>query len=273
MGGWVTTTVDWSNGLQTVDHAEAALDALEQAQGRYVLAYGNMFDAVASWARTPKFRRFIDRRLRTRHRIGLRLAVDVTGDPSFPERPAFAAARELDAGGTSHTGIWQTLTDTSIDVMHDHEVMDEHSLYVHPASLSQQSYRRIADSGGTTSVSAESEQHAGQCYPPTRAARAHNIPFSLSTDTSVWWSADIFSAMRATLGADRADEHATAHKAGRTVEQNPLTCADVLAWATRGGARAIGRDHDLGQLVPGYRADIVLVKNDASPVSVPMLNP
>src|SRR5689334_14868889 len=30
----VTTTVDWSHGLQTIEHADAATDALEEARGR-----------------------------------------------------------------------------------------------------------------------------------------------------------------------------------------------------------------------------------------------
>ena len=38
----VTTTVDWSHGLQTVDHADAAVDALQSVPGRFVLAYGNI---------------------------------------------------------------------------------------------------------------------------------------------------------------------------------------------------------------------------------------
>ncbi|SDP35460.1 amidohydrolase family protein [Actinacidiphila guanduensis] len=38
----VTTSVDWSHNLQTVEHAEAALDALEGTGGRFVLAYGNL---------------------------------------------------------------------------------------------------------------------------------------------------------------------------------------------------------------------------------------
>jgi 5-methylthioadenosine/S-adenosylhomocysteine deaminase len=38
----VTTTVDWSHGLRTVDHAEAAVDALQAVPGRFVLAYGNL---------------------------------------------------------------------------------------------------------------------------------------------------------------------------------------------------------------------------------------
>ncbi len=38
----VTTTVDWSHGLQTVEHAEAAADALGEVPARFVLAYGNI---------------------------------------------------------------------------------------------------------------------------------------------------------------------------------------------------------------------------------------
>src|ERR1017187_10149088 len=38
----VTTTVDWSHGLASTQHAEAAVDALEAEPGRFVLAYGNI---------------------------------------------------------------------------------------------------------------------------------------------------------------------------------------------------------------------------------------
>ena len=47
----------------------------------------------------------------------------------------------------------------------------------------------------------------------------------------------------------------------------------VVDWATRGGAAALGRSADLGSLEPGKKADVVLLKNDASPVSFPVLNP
>src|SRR4029079_13824144 len=51
-----------------------------------------------------------------------------------------------------------------------------------------------------------------------------------------------------------------------------LRAEHVVQWATRGGARALGRD-DLGRLQPGKKADVVLIKNEASPVSFPLLNP
>jgi hypothetical protein len=102
--------------------------------------------------------------------------------------------------------------------------------------------------------------------------RSYDIPVSLSMDTSVWWSGDLFSAMRTTLGADRAREHLEAHVAGDTVTNLHLRAEHVVDWATRGGARALGRD-DLGSLEPGKKGDVVLIKNDASPVSFPIVNP
>ena len=46
----VTTTVDWSHGLQTVDHADAAVDALQSVPGRFVLAYGNIQQGPWEWS-------------------------------------------------------------------------------------------------------------------------------------------------------------------------------------------------------------------------------
>lgn len=268
----VTTTVDWSHGLRTVDHADAAADALQAVPGRFILAYGNLYQPPAEWATSAAFRDFVNRRI-TGDMLGLQIAIDVLGRPDFPEKPAFEAARELGVRVTSHTGCWNTATDASVKLVYDHGFMTPGNVYVHAATLSADSYHRIAATGGSVSVSAESEQSAGQGYPPTRALRAYGIPVSLSTDTGVWWSADLFSAMRATLGADRAHEHMAAHANGATVENCSLRSEQVVAWATRGGADAIGRGSDLGRLEAGKKADIVLIKNDDSPVSFPILNP
>ena len=269
----VTTTVDWSHGLQTVDHAEAAVDALQAVPGRFVLAYGNIAAAPWEWATDPAVRAFFERR-RTGagDLLGFQLAFDVTGDPGFPEKAAFEAARDMGLTVTTHAGVWGATNDDGIRLMHDHGFMTPETVYVHAATLSTDSYHRIAATGGTASVSTESEQSAGQGYPPTWQLRRHQIPVSLSMDTSVWWSGDLFSAMRSTLGADRSREHLEAHVGGETVTHVHLRAEHVVDWATRGGARAIGRD-DIGSLEAGKKADVVLIKNDDSPVSFPLLNP
>jgi 5-methylthioadenosine/S-adenosylhomocysteine deaminase len=271
----VTTTVDWSHNLQTTEHADAAADALEEVPGRFVLAYGNIQAAPWEWTATPEFRDFISRRMRASNdMLGFQIAFDVPpASPDFPEKAAFEVARDLGVPVTTHAGVWKVTGDEGIRLMHENGFMTPQTIYVHSASLSADSYNRIAATGGTVSLSTESEQSAGQGYPPTWKLRQHGIPVSLSMDTSVWWSADLFSAMRATLSADRVREHLEAHNNDETVTNHRLRAEEVVDWATRGGAKALGLDSVVGSIEPGKKADLVLIKNDASPAMFPILHP
>ncbi len=270
----VTTSVDWSHGLQTVEYADAAADALEAVPGRFVLAYGNLLGAPWEWTKAPEFADFIRRRIDGHgDMLRMQIAFDVPGDPAFPEKAAFEVARDFNLSVTTHAGVWGATNDNGIRLMHDHGFMTPSTVYVHVATLSDDSYQRIVATGGHASVSAESEDSAGQGYPPTWQLRRHNIPVSLSMDTSVWWSADLFSAMRATLNADRSREHLEAHKRNETVVLNHLRAEQVVNWATLGGAQAFGMDSFIGSITPGKKADLVLIKNDQSPAMFPLLHP
>ena len=120
----VTTTVDWSHGLQTIEHADAAVDALEAVPGRFVLAYGNLLGAPWQWTRAPEFADFIKRRIDGKgDRLRMQLAFDVTGDPAFPEKGAFEAARDFDLSVTTHAGVWGATNDNGIRLMHEHGFM------------------------------------------------------------------------------------------------------------------------------------------------------
>jgi cytosine/adenosine deaminase-related metal-dependent hydrolase len=79
--------------------------------------------------------------------------------------------------------------------------------------------------------------------------------------------------MRTTLGADRSRQHFEAHLKGETVTQLDVRSEDVVDWATRGGSKALGLDSKIGSIEVGKRADIVLIKNDESPVMFPIVNP
>ncbi len=269
----VTTTVDWSHGLRTTQHADAAVDALEAVPGRFVLAYGNIQQGPWEWSAAPEFTDFVSRRFTGSDMLGFQMAFDVTGDPEFPERKAFEVARDLGVPVTTHAGVWGATGDDGIRLMHEGGFMTDRTIYVHSASLSADSYHRIAATGGSVSLATESEQSAGQGYPPTWALRSYDIPVSLSMDTSVWFSGDMFTAMRTTLGADRSREHLEAHANGDTVTHCHLRAEQVVRWATRGGAKALGLDSVIGSLEPGKKADVVLIKNDADPAMFPLLNP
>ncbi len=130
----VTTTVDWSHGLQTIEHGEAALDALRNSPGRFVLAYGNLLGAPWEWSKSKEFRQFVES-FDADDMSGLQMAFDVTGDPAFPEKGAFEAARELGLAVTTHAGVWGATNDDSIRLMWDHGFMTPRVTYVHAATL------------------------------------------------------------------------------------------------------------------------------------------
>jgi len=270
----VTTSVDWSHGLRTIDHAEAATDALEEVPGRFVLAYGNIFQGAWEWATTPEFRDFYTRRFDGKgDKLGFQIAFDLPGIEGFPEKAAFDVARDLGVSVTTHAGVYNVTSDAGINQMYDGGYMTPGTIYVHAATLSPDSYHKIAATGGYASVSTESECNAGQGYSPTWKLRKYDIPVSLSNDTSVWWSGDIFAAMRATLNADRAMEHFEAHAKGVGLTNHILRAEDVVDYGTRGGAKALGLDSSIGSVEVGKQADLVLISSDNSPVSFPILHP
>jgi cytosine/adenosine deaminase-related metal-dependent hydrolase len=238
-----------------------------------VLAYGNIQAGPWEWTADPGVRSFLERlRDAKNDLLGVQIAFDVTGDPAFPEKAAFEAARDLGIPVTTHAGVWGATNDDGIRLMHENGFMTPETVYVHASTLTRDSYQRIAATGGSISVATESECSAGQGHAPTEQVLQYGIPVSLSMDTSVWWSGDMFSAMRATLNADRMAEHMDAHLKGETITHLRLRAQHVVEWATRGGAHALGRD-DIGSLQAGKKADVVLIKNDDSPVSFPLLNP
>lgn len=272
----VTTSVDWSHGLRTVEHGEAAYEALATSPGRFVFAYGNLAQSPWEWTADPAVRALLERSRDDSRMFGTQIAFDVPNqDENFPELAAYRAAEELGLAVTTHAGVWGATNDWGIKNAYDAGVMKEGYTYVHAASLSAESYQKIAATGGNVSLATESEDTCGQGYPPVHQLRRYGIPASLSVDTSVWFSADLFAAMRATVNADRALEHYRAHllDPAETVTHVKLRAEDVVAMATRGGALAIGKESEIGSLEVGKLGDVVLLKNDDSPTWAPLINP
>ena len=270
----VTTTVDWSHGLQTVDHADAAVDALQAVPGRFVLAYGNIQAGPWEWTADPAVRAFFERR-RTGagDLLGFQLAFDVTGDPSFPEKAAFEVARELGLPVTTHAGVWGATNDDGIRLMHENGFMTPENIYVHAATLTADSYQRIAASRrldlGVDGVRAERGPGlpAHLAGPPVRhpgvAVDGHQRVVERRPVLGDAHDARRRPLPRAPRGARQGrHRHRTATCAPSTSSTGPPAAAPGPLAGTTSAASS-----------PGKKADVVLIKNDSSPVSFPLLNP
>jgi len=102
----------------------------------------------------------------------------------------------------------------------------------------------------------------GSGLAPVAEMRARGVPVSLGADGAACNNhLDMFQEMRlaATLQAVR-------------VGPGVVTARDVLAMATRGGARALGLQDEIGAITPGRRADLVLVRR-GQPHQVPDPDP
>lgn len=268
----VTTVMDWSHGLATPEHADAAVDALFAVPGRARFGYGNGFAPDLDWVTDGRVDAMRESRFASDDQlVTMQMAIDVY-TPSDGARRALRFALDRNLPISTHSGLFGSVGDEQIQFLEENGVLSPSYTLVHAAALGDDSYRRIADSGAQLSLSAESELNAGQGYPPTAKARQFGIPVSLSQDTMVWWSGDMFSAMRATLNADRGLAHLRAHEAGGPLAVNELRAQDVLEYATIGGARALGLDSIIGSIAPGKRADLVMLRTD-TPSMTPVHNP
>ena len=191
---------------------------------------------VVELPRVPRLRAPSDRHLRRPHRpaAGLRRHRRPRRSRSAPR----SRRRASSACTSRRTPACGAITnDESIKLMYENGFMTPGQIYVHSTTLSPDSYHKIAASGGYASVSTESECSAGQGYPPTWQLRKYGIPVSLSMDTSVWWSADLFSAMRGTLNADRVRVHMDGARE-RARPSSTTRCAPRRWWS---GPRSAAR--------------------------------
>ena len=162
-------------------------------------------------------------------------------------------ARELGVPVTTHAGVWGATSDDGIRLMHEHGFMTPETVYVHAATLSADSYQRIAATGGSVSVSTESEQSAGQGYPPTWDLRS-----TASRCRCRWTPASGGAATCSPPCAPRSAPTAPAStwrrtRNGETVTHAALRAEQVVEWATRGGAHALGRETTSAAWSPARR--------------------
>ncbi|MFI6483156.1 amidohydrolase family protein [Nonomuraea sp. NPDC050663] len=220
----ITTILDWSHIQLTPDHTDAAVDALLESGVRAVFGYCGTLETLR------------DEAARVSGRITTVLAAR---GPEFigPE----AAGRELEIARELGLPV-------SVHLRND-GLYGERTNYVHGAAFTGEGLKRIADSGGTLSVSPVVEARLGMGAPPIVAAQEAGVVVGLGADTVMCGPGDMFGIMRT-----------TAMLPG-------LSTRDVLRMATIGGAQAAAVGHVTGSLGVGKQADLILMRTDLAGLS------
>ncbi len=268
----VTSVTDYCHNLLTRDHAFEAIRGVREAGIRVVWNYGFNYPPQAD----PSFRTLEDRIDFARELaetefaqgdalVTLGVAPEETNFAGSPERLSaqFALARELDArvfwhansggvGGAAHRDVAAIASlgalASGVTLVHMHDTDEEE-------------WRMVADSGAAVAFTPETELQMGMMWPSTRICEELGIPFGIGTDITSNNSADMFAATRIGLQALRCYYLDSTEKSALPLG-TPNSCADAFAWATIGGARALGLEDQIGSLVPGKQADIVLLRTD-----------
>ena len=273
----VTTVVDWSHNLNGPEHADAGWQALVDAGGRAVFAYGASNDQALARDGSPHTGDV--RRLRDGvgsddgARVTLGMAVR---GPEFSTIEAatadWALARDLGVPVTVHVGGGLRGGGGHVAELARRGLLGPDTTYVHCNLLADAELDAIAEAGGRASVAPEVEANMGHGPAATTRLRARGIPTGLSVDVCTNVGGDLFGAMRTALALARGAAHETALAAGETLDRVSMTAAEVLAMATIEGARALGLDARIGSLEPGKQADVLVLRADG-PNLAPLSDP
>lgn len=266
LNGGITSAVDWANITNSPEHADAGVEALQEANIRATYSYGWPGGAEyllhSDLPHPEDARRVAGRYFSGKDQLltfGLALRGPLSSPPEIVVND-WELARDLDARITVHTGMRVPGVEVEeITTLDGLGLLGSDTTYVHCNNCSDNELRRISDTGGSVSVSAYSEMLMGHGRPPTGRLRAHGLSPSLSADVVVSVPGDMFSHMRCTYTYDRIQ----AFSSDPSVPFAPsLTAEDILRFATVNGAASMGLEDRVGTISPGKDADFVLLRTD-----------
>ena len=140
--------------------------------------------------------------------------------------------------------------------VHDLGLLDERMMVIHAIWIDQRDAELLAASRCTVAHNPVCNLRLGSGVMPYYLLRAAGVPVCLGSDemnaddsANMWFVAKT-AALLQTLGADDYCEWPGA--------------AEMLAALTRGGARAMRRADRIGQLAPGFAADVILLDLDTA---------
>lgn len=262
----VTTILDFSHCNNTPEHSDAAVTGLADAGIRARFSYG-FFDsspmAPAYFAdhasRVKDFERVASTYFSGPGRLSLGVALTEMGLVPFgASRREIEVAREHDALIATHMAcVWQM--PSGFDEIADAGLLGPDMVHIHCNTLTDEQWRRLADSGGKVSISVETELNMGMGRPVFAQCEAHGVKPTLSCDVISLNSGDLVSQARMGLGFKRWADTEHLNLAGSDPTEVSTTTLQAMEWATINGAEACGLGDQVGSITVGKQADLMVV--------------
>jgi cytosine/adenosine deaminase-related metal-dependent hydrolase len=283
----VTTIVDHAHLVATPEHADALLTGLEHSGIRAVYCYG-LSDVAdpgkpieTTRAFTTRWRHQDAERLRGERLPGAdgRIRFGIGGSeflfaPLHYTVAEVELARRLDALRYSvHVANGPFARGTRyVSRLLAKGLVNEKTLLVHGNVLTPADLRDIARAGASMAATPESEMQMGMGTPIWPSAREAGVACGLGVDIVSGGSGDLFTQMRLALAAGRMASNDKLGARRIMPGKLGLTAEDALRAVTSDGARAAGVDGDVGTLEVGKRADLILIRTEATHLT-PVVDP
>lgn len=264
----ITTLVDWSHINNTPDHADAAVQALQETGIRAQYAYGSANTSLAAYwfdssiaIPADDVRRVRDTYFSSDDQL-LTMAVATRGTGFCKDEVVTAEwrmARDLGLPITVHVAMGRLAGRFGmIEALSKLNLLGPDTTYIHCCYFSDAEWQLVADSGGTVSIAPQVETQMGHGWPPVVKAMEYGLRPSLSIDVVTTVPGDMFTQMRAAFGAERARVNAVYWERNEPA-QGLLTARQMLEMATVNGAHVAGLEDRTGSLTPGKQADVVVL--------------
>ncbi len=285
----ITTLVDWSHIMNSPDHADAAVEGLQDAGIRSVFAFGFPNTSIQAWWFGPDWAGSVERIDGDEaHRIRKVLSDDqglitmalATRGTNFCKedvvRYEWELARELGINITVHVAMDRFgYTKMQLRRLQELGLLFPNTTYIHSSHLLDDEWQLVKDSGGNVSLAPQIEMQMGHGWAPAQTAEDLGIPVGLSSDVATTASSDQFTQMHAIFASERGRRHQAAWDADENDPNdttNLITSRQVLRWATLDGAKVAGIADRTGSITPGKKADLVIIDTKAPNVA-PVIDP
>lgn len=250
----ITTIIDACHSSRSPEHTDAALDALETTGIRALHMVGAAMDKKASATHLPGD---LQRLAHNWNNAGSLVHVGLFGQLNLDW---WKVARGLDM---------RILTEFIGDLAKlgpefaKPGVLGTHNIFNHCTRVPQETWKLLADAGVNITVNPRSDALFGfddETFAYQQAVD-HGLTPALGIDLDTAFGSDMFGEMHALFGQQRSAMRYRRFR-GEADAPAPISVEEVLKAATVNGARAAGLEDQIGTLMPGKQADIIMVRTN-----------